>query len=80
MLVGGATVRFDVCPQPTAGATVRLVCAFIFSFLRGRTHCGVVWPLSRLLAHCQACGAALMGSGILAGVDLQDAQGWEGQA
>ena len=28
MLVGGAAVRPDVCPQPTAGATVRLVCTF----------------------------------------------------
>ena len=26
--MGRATVRTDVCPQPTAGATVRLVCAF----------------------------------------------------
>ena len=26
MLVGEAAVRPDVCPQPTAGATVRLVC------------------------------------------------------
>ena len=34
-----------------------------FLFPRGMTHCGVVWPLSGLLAHCQACGAALMGSG-----------------
>ena len=47
---------------------------------RGRTHCGVVWHLSGLLAHCQACGAASMGSGILAGVDLQVAQGQEEQA
>ena len=46
---------------------------------RGRTHCGLVLPLSGLLAHCQACGAALMGSGVLAGVDLQGARGWEGQ-
>ena len=46
---------------------------------RGRTHCGVVWPLSGLLTHCQACGAASMGSGVLAGVDLQGAQGQEGQ-
>ena len=30
---------------------------------RGRTHCGEVWPLSGLLAYCQACGAASMGSG-----------------
>ena len=40
---------------------------------------GVVWPLSGLLAHCQACGAALMGSGVLPGVDPQGAQGREGQ-
>ena len=26
VLVGGAAVRPDVCPQPTTGATVRLVC------------------------------------------------------
>ena len=39
----------------------------------------MVWPLSGLLAHCQAYGAALMGSGVLARVDLQGAQGWEGQ-
>ena len=31
-----------------------------------------------LLAHCQAWGAALMGSGVLARVDLQGAQGQEG--
>ena len=30
---------------------------------RSRTHCGEVWPLSGLLPHCQACGAASMGSG-----------------
>ena len=52
----------------------------IFPSPRGRTHSGVVWSLSGLLAHCQACGAAFMGSGILAGVDWQGAQGWEGQA
>ena len=40
----------------------------------------MVWPLSGLLAHCQSFGAALMGSGVLAGVDLQGAQGQEGQA
>ena len=36
--------------------------------------------LCGLLAHCQAYGAASVGSGILAGVDPQGAQGWEGQA
>ena len=40
----------------------------------------MVWPLSGLLAHSQSCGTTLMGSGILAGVDLQGAQGQEGQA
>ena len=40
----------------------------------------MVWPLSGLLAHSQACGAALMGYVILAGVDPQGAQGQEGQA
>ena len=40
----------------------------------------MVWPLSGLLAHCQARGAASMGSGVLAGVDPQGAQGREGQA
>ena len=36
---------------------------FIFPSPRGRTHYGVVWPLSGLLIHFQACGAASMGSG-----------------
>ena len=40
----------------------------------------MVWPLSGLLAHCQAYGAALTVSGVLAGVDRQGAQGQEGQA
>ena len=52
----------------------------IFPSPRGWTHCGMLWPLSGLLAPCQACGAASMGSGILARVDPQGAQGWEGQA
>ena len=38
---------------------------------RGRTHCGVLWPLSGLLGHCQACGAASMGCG-------QGRVGWGG--
>ena len=40
----------------------------------------MVWPLSGLVAHCQACGAASMGSGVLAGVDPQGAQGGAGSA
>ena len=39
----------------------------------------MVWLLSGLLAHCQACGAASIGAGVLAGVDLRGAQGREGQ-
>ena len=81
MLVGGAAVTPNVCPQPTAGATVRLVCTLSSPLLGAELpHCGVVWPLSGLLAHCQACGAALMGSDVLARVDPQGAQGREGQA
>ena len=52
----------------------------IFLSPRGRTHCGVLWPLSGLLAHCQACGASSMGYGVLAGVVLRGAQRQEGQA
>ena len=65
--MGGAAVTPDVCLQPTAGATVRLIVYLIVPSPRGRTHCRVLWPLSGLLAHCQACGAASMGSGVLAG-------------
>ena len=79
MLVNRAAVRPDVCPQATAGSTVRLVCT-LSSPLPGVGHnSGVVWPLSGLLAHCQSCGTASVGSGILAGVDLQGAQGQEGR-
>ena len=79
VLVGPAAVRPGVCRQPTWGHRQTGV-YLIFPSPRDRTHCGVVWPLPGLLAHCQACGAALMGSGILARVDPQGAQGWEGQA
>ena len=56
----GAAVRPDVCPQPTTGATVRLVRAFSFPLLgAGFT---VEWRgLYGLLAHCQACGAGDLG-------------------
>ena len=77
--VGGlAAVRPDVCPSPCWGHSQTGVYC-IFPSPRGRTHCGVVWPLSGLLAHCQPCGAASMGSGILAGVDPQGAQGGRGR-
>ena len=61
MLVGGATVKPDVCPKPMRGPQTGVY--LILPSPRGRNHWGVVWPLSGLLGHCQACGAALMGSG-----------------
>ena len=56
----------------------------MFPSPRGRIHCGVVWPLPGLLAHCQACDAASMGSG--QGLISRDVSsrctgvGWEGLA
>ena len=80
MLVGGAAVRPDVCPQPTAAATVRLVCT-LSSPLPG-AGLPVGGPcLSHL--HTDRLVVLLrwdLAKGILAGVDLQGAQGWEGQA
>ena len=81
MLVGGAVVRPDVCPQPTAGATVRLVCT-LSSPLPG-AGLAVEW--------CGPCLGCLhtarlvvllrwdLANGVLARVDLQGAQGREGQ-
>ena len=62
MLVGGAAVRPDVSPAHRWGHSQTGV-YLVFPSPRGRTHCGVVWVLSRLLAHFQICGAASMGSG-----------------
>ena len=76
-LVGEAAVRPNVCPQPIAGATVRLVCT-LSSPLPGAGLTVESCGLSGLLAHCQACGADSMASGVLVGVDLQGAQGQEG--
>ena len=66
MLVGRAAVRPDVAPRPQLGPQQTVV-YLIFLSPRGKTQYGMVWLLSGLLAHCQACGAALMGSGVLAG-------------
>ena len=81
MLVGGAAVRPDVCPQATAGATVRLVCN-LSSPLPGAgltvDWCGP-WlgymDTVRLVVLLQWVLAQV----VLAGVDPQGAQGWEGQ-
>ena len=56
MLVGGATVRPNVCPQPTAGATVRLVCT-LSSPLAG-AGCGPC------LGHCTLPGLWCCSDGI----------------
>ena len=79
MLVGRTAVTPDVCPQPTTGATVRLVCVPSLPLSQGQDSVEWCGP-SGLLAQCQACGAASVGSGILARVDPQGAQGREGQA
>ena len=53
--MGGAAVRPDVCPQPTAGATVRLVCAFSSPLLGAGFTGGGMARLAYL--HTEACGA-----------------------
>ena len=80
MLVGGATVRPNVCPQPIVGTTVRLVCTLSSPFPgAGLT---VEW-----CGPCLGClhTARLMvllrwdlAKGVLARVNLQFAQGQEG--
>ena len=79
MLVGGAAVRPDVCPQPTAGATVRLVYTYLpLSKGQDSLWSGVV----PVWAACTLPGlwCDSMGSDVLAGVDSQGAQGQEGWA
>ena len=49
----------------------------LFPFPRGGIHCGVAWPV---WATCTLPSLWCWGSGVLAGVDLQGAQGPEGQA
>ena len=74
----GATIRPDICPQPTAGPQFDW-CVPYLPLSQGQDSLWSGVPLSGLLAHCQACGAASMGSGVLGGVDLQGVQGREGQ-
>ena len=81
-MVGGAAVRPDVCPQPTAGATARLVCS-LSSPLPG-AGLTVEWCGPCLGSLDPARLVVLLGwdlaKGVLEGVDLQGAQGQEGQA
>ena len=82
MLVNGAAIRPIDCPHPTAGATVRLLCTLSS-------------PLPGAGLTVEWCGPCLgylhtarlmvllqwdLAKGLLAGVDPQGAQGWEGQA
>ena len=80
MLVGGP--QSDLISAPSLPLEPQSDwCVPYLPLSQGRTHCGVGWPLSGLFAHCQACSAALMESdqGRIR-VDLQGAQGQEGQA
>ena len=50
---------FHWCAEPTAMVTVGRVWMVIFPSLQGRSHFWVLWPLSGLLAHWQACDTML---------------------
>ena len=63
-------------PSPMLGHSQTGV-YLLFPSPRGRIHCGVVWPI---WATCTLPGLWFWGSGVLAGVDRQGAQGWEGHA
>ena len=79
MLVGGPQSDLMSVPSPLLGPQSDWCVPYLpLSQRQDSLWSGVA--LSGLLAHCRACGAALMGSGILAGVDPQGAQGQEGQA
>ena len=58
-----AGLQSDPMSAPSPPLGPQTVVYLIFSSPRGRTHLGVGWPLSGLLVHCVACGAASMGSG-----------------
>ena len=82
MLVGGAAVRPDFCPQPTAGATVRLVCTLSSSLPRAELTVEWCGPCLGGLhtARLVVLLAGALAKGVSARVDLQGAQGREGQA
>ena len=74
VLVVRAVFRPDVCPQPTAGDTVRLACT-LSSLFQGQD---LLWGgVAPVWATCTlpGLGCASMRYGILAGVDPQGAQG-----
>ena len=55
----GSEVIPDICPQPTTGTTVGLVCVVSSPFTRVGISLEWYCPLSRLLALCQASATAL---------------------
>ena len=57
----GSEFRPDVCLQPTAGATVGLVCVIIFPYPRGKSHFGVVLAPAGAAYTLPAYGTALDG-------------------
>ena len=63
-------------PSPRWGHSQTGVC-LLFPSPRSGIHCGVVWPV---WATCTLPGLWCWGFGVLAGVDRQGVQGWEGQA
>ena len=82
MLVGGDAVRLNVCPQPTTGATVRLVCT-LPSPLPG-AGLTVEW-CDPCLGYLHTASLVVLlqrdlAKGILARVDPQGAQSQEGKA
>ena len=74
--MGRAAVRPDLPPAHHWVHSQTGVC-LLFPSPRGGIHCGVAWPI---WATCTLPGLWCWGSGVLAGVDQQGAQGWEGQA
>ena len=76
-MVGRATVRPDVCLQPTCWGHSQTGVYLLFPSPRGGVHCGVAWPI---WATCTLPGLWCWGSGVLAGMVRQGARGQEGQA
>ena len=77
MLVGGAAVRPDVCPLPTAEATVRLVCTFSSPLLGARFIVGWCGPC---LGYLHTARLVVLGIWHISWGGSPSAQGQEGQA
>ena len=81
MLVGPAAVRPDICPQPTIGATVRLVCTLSSPFpgavltVEWCGPCVGYLHTARLVVLLQWD----LAKGVLTGMDPQGAQGGWGR-